>query len=264
MTMRITVSTDLPVPVGFLLHIGEDGFSVAVYHLARKDDPETLLRDGGDIDAVLIGLAVAVSTPVHVAYDDLRQRPEFSDHGLWALPLREHDSRRPLGLPFNRAAETLVTKRTREESLRRQENVPVRLLVPFRNSAFADCTLHVATHPDHPLVVNGTPEAMDLQESIARAMPVLRLHPSELTVPTDGYGVAGVAVTNRDGRVQPAACDLYLEETGGYLPKRRIQVVDGRAAFKVGALGLDAGETFRVKVGFRHFSGLADLNVTVV
>ena len=262
--MRITFSTDLPVPVGFVLHVGEDGFSAALYRPAREDDPEALVRDGGDIGTPLTGMLVAVSAPVPVTYDDLRLRPEFSDHGLWAMPLREHDFRQPFGVPFNRAAETLVTKRTREESLRRQENVPIRLLVPFRNSAFSDCTLHVATHPDLPLVVDGTPEKMDLQDSIARAMPVLRLHPSELTVPADGYGVAEVRVTDRDGRVLPAFCELHLEETGGYLPRRRVAVADGRASFKVGALGLEAGEAFRVKVGFRHFSGLADLNVMVV
>ena len=262
--MRITFFPDLPAPVGFLLHVDEDGFSVAVYRSRQDTDPEDAIRDGGDFDVALTGMAVAVSAPVPVAYADLRRRPEFSDHGLWGFPLQEHDFRQPLGLPFNRAAETLLTKRTREESLRRQENVPLRLLVPFRNSAFSDCTLHVATHPDLPLVVDGTPEKMDLQESVAGAMPVLRLLPVELVVPANGYGVAEVTVTDRDGQVLPAACDLYLEETGGYLPRRRIAVAEGLAAFKVGALGLEAGEAFRVKVGFRHFSGLADLNVTVV
>ena len=62
----------------------------------------------------------------------------------------------------------------------------------------------------------------------------------------------------------PLKIALYLEETGGYLPMKRVQTVGGLARFKVGALGLKAGDAFKVKVGLRNFSGMLDVPFEVV
>ncbi len=39
---------------------------------------------------------------------------------------------------------------------------------------------------------------------------------------------------------------------------------DGKAQFKVMALGLDVGDTIRVKAGFRHYGGLAEHSLQVI
>ena len=57
---------------------------------------------------------------------------------------------------------------------------------------------------------------------------------------------------------------LFLEETGGYLPKRRVLAPGGSASFNVSATGLDPGDTFKVKVGFRNYSGLLDVPFEVI
>lgn len=262
--MKVTFYPELSVPVGFLVIIEDNGLSITLYRYPREDDPKELIQDGVAISNHFADTEMVLSAPVRLSYPDLQQRAEFSDYALWALPLYDQNLQQPFGLPFNRAVETQVSKRTREESLRRQENVPIRLMVPFKSSKLADCTLHVSTHPDLPLIVNAEAIQMDLYQSIAQAMPVIRLAKPVLKIPADGYGVAEVAVTDQGGAILPVGCDLYLEETGGYLPRRRIPALDGKASFKVGALGLEPGDSFKVKLGFRHYSGLADLVVRVV
>jgi hypothetical protein len=57
---------------------------------------------------------------------------------------------------------------------------------------------------------------------------------------------------------------LYLECESGYLPKTKVQVVDGVANFNWMALGLNSGDAAVIKVGFKYFSHKASATVEVV
>lgn len=57
---------------------------------------------------------------------------------------------------------------------------------------------------------------------------------------------------------------VYLEAVNGYLPKTRVVPVDGSAVFKYRALGLEKGDTMRVKAGFHRFTGMSELEFKVV
>ena len=70
-------------------------------------------------------------------------------------------------------------------------------------------------------------------------------------------------IVDSDGNTINHATDVYLEHTGGYLPHHRISITDGTGSFKVGALGMTSGDMFKVKIGFRSYTGLADVNYTV-
>ena len=80
-------------------------------------------------------------------------------------------------------------------------------------------------------------------------------------------GVDTVTVEMRDG-ADGAVIDrntwVYLESTGGYLPKQRFQLQNGVGTFKVSAMHLEAGESFKVKIGFRNYSGMTDVEYSVV
>lgn len=70
-------------------------------------------------------------------------------------------------------------------------------------------------------------------------------------------------MVDSDGSTINHATDIYLEHTGGYLPSQRVSITNGTGSFKVGALGMTSGDEFRVKIGFRNYHGLADVNYTV-
>jgi len=84
-------------------------------------------------------------------------------------------------------------------------------------------------------------------------------------VVADGYAPIVLKLTNPAGAaLTQADADLYLEGTGGYLPRARIRITDGQGTAKVGALGLEAGDSFKVKIGFRFFSGAAETIARVI
>jgi hypothetical protein len=87
-------------------------------------------------------------------------------------------------------------------------------------------------------------------------------HPA--TIAPDGTATVTVNVVNIEtDEVLTRDCELFLEATGGYLPLTRVAITNGAGSFKVKALGLETGDKFKVKVGFRLMTGLADANFTV-
>ena len=54
----------------------------------------------------------------------------------------------------------------------------------------------------------------------------------------------------------PGNHELFLEGVNGYLPKTRIMVKDGYGECKYIALGLEPGDTMKLKVGFKKYPGL--------
>ncbi len=97
----------------------------------------------------------------------------------------------------------------------------------------------------------------------ASVMPGLTLSgPAGIT--PEGYADIQVVATNADGSIRSSVSStVFLEEVNGYLPKRRVDLTGGVGQFRVGALGLVAGDTVRVKAGFRFYTGLGDITLPV-
>jgi hypothetical protein len=59
-------------------------------------------------------------------------------------------------------------------------------------------------------------------------------------------------------------CEVFLETTGGQIARPRLKLEDGQGSVAVQASALEPGERFKVKAGFRHFSGVAEHWLEVV
>jgi hypothetical protein len=68
-----------------------------------------------------------------------------------------------------------------------------------------------------------------------------------------------------DANDQPLERDaeIFLETVNGYLPKTRIKTVNGQAIVPFLALGLNDGDSARVKAGFKYFSGASDATIQI-
>jgi hypothetical protein len=68
-----------------------------------------------------------------------------------------------------------------------------------------------------------------------------------------------------DANDQPLERDaeIFLETVNGYLPKTRIKTVNGQAIVPFQALGLNDGDSARVKAGFKYFSGASDASIQI-
>ena len=86
----------------------------------------------------------------------------------------------------------------------------------------------------------------------------------EAPAAVDANGVATMSVKlSRNEKTLDYSGELALEAVSGYLPKRRVTVENGVGTFKAMALGLDAGDQLRVKIGTRNVTGLAEAQITV-
>lgn len=92
-------------------------------------------------------------------------------------------------------------------------------------------------------------------------LPTVSVQTSE-TIAADGATTVAVELS-RDGAKLNYSGELVVEPVSGYVPKRRLTIANGSGAFKVMALGLEASDTLRVKVGTRNISGLADASIKV-
>ena len=171
-------------------------------------------------------------------------------------------------VPFNRTLEYLPARANKDSLyVLRQENAMLTICQPYADSTLDNCTIFVKYNEEmgfhHNLGqtiprVQGTPSPADV-------WPRLRvIGPPEIAA--DGYATVNVEVLTPEQDEVDTLCNstLYLEDVDGYCPNLRAKVTEGHATFRVGALGLQAGNKVRIKVGWRNWPGETDYiaNVT--
>jgi len=121
-------------------------------------------------------------------------------------------------------------------------------------------------HSEHPSVkfvdrTVGTWANTSTGFSVYSTLPSISLKaPASVT---QAGATVEVSLVDQTGKLFGYDGQLVVEPLAGYVNKRRIQVTNGVASFKAFPLGLEAGETMRVKVGTQNVSGLADVTLTV-
>ena len=164
-----------------------------------------------------------------------------------------------IGEPFNRYADTSVSKRNGQEEYRKGAlHSAIHLYIPYTPARLDACAMHIWTHSAYPLLIDRPVVGQPVEATRQSVLPVLSVTGPE-SLPPDGYAILTVNASMSDARGT-----LYLEGVNGYLPKRRAQMTGGTASFRLGALGLEPGDEVRVKVGFKYFSGLGDITIPVV
>lgn len=193
---------------------------------------------------------------------------EWTDACIWCMPI---GSTGAPAMPFNATADNVDRKSTARyaASLRDQLDA-VLIFVPFDGTPFTECSIVVRANANLGIVSNveGFVESnAPLQDIAAKMRPTINLVESQSSVTVDGRSTATVELVdpNTGKRITGVSCWLYLECTAGYLPYQRVKVkADGTAVVHTMALGLQTGDTFKVKVGFKQFSGILDIPFNVV
>jgi len=244
---------------------GQHGAVVPAANVARTVTSGAALADRFE-DRIFCALGAVV-----LDIDALQDRAEWSDHGNWLFPLSTPYSAGTAGLPlapFNRFPVSLASKMPAPRHLAVAGiNLPLQVYVPFKTCDFTQCSFRLTLHPDYGLIGNLDPgpehTAAEIPAIGRKALPSLRLDAPGTIAPEETATIGLKVVSSRGRLVGDAAPEVYLEATGGYLPQRRVQVENGTGAFRIMALGLEAGERFRIKAGFRHFSGVAEAEIVV-
>lgn len=84
------------------------------------------------------------------------------------------------------------------------------------------------------------------------------------TVLAGGQATVEIRVVNQDGTPYPYNGDLVVEALSGYVSKSRVSISEGVGFTRILPLGLEAGDTIRIKAGTRLITGLAEASIAVV
>lgn len=276
MLIAYTRFPDISAPCGILLDLRSDGFTVATYRAFSPEGevPGAAPKDGGVLHPDLAGLEVVVTTPQVFEWAALIALAQGHDHACIVFPLIcRHvgargggpDTSWQVGDPYNRTKETMVARRgPREHAARTQEHTMLHFYVPWAGASPDDCALHLILQDGFlPLVTGAEIVEQSIEATMRAVMPVLVM-PERAEVLSEGYASVALEAWRAGKRLKGASVTAHLEATGGYLPRQRVALIDGVAAIKVGALGLEPGERFKVKAGFRFFPGMAETICEVV
>jgi len=273
-TRRVTLRTFRAVAN---VHALDEGTRAAnadmiIERLTRHAEPEadwdyrSKLIDGAILEPRFVGKTFEPLGGVCLDLDSALGIAEWSDYANWVFPL---DHQGAPGTPFNRYIETTSTKARTPRLLQlKKVNCALQVYVPFGSCDFSNSSFSIAFHPDFGMIGNLDPGAevtfADVLKGASRAFPKLAISgPAEVAF--DGSALLTVSLKTSSGTlIRDASPQVYLEQTAGYLPKRRVVPEDGNAQFKVTALGLEVGDSIRVKAGFRHYAGLAEHTLQVI
>lgn len=151
----------------------------------------------------------------------------------------------------------------------RHNGAPVALMMyhSFADDNYTDASYTMKYNKAYGFSTNmsGWEKASDYNylTELASSLPSISITSGGGSIDADGYDTVGFDVVDSGGNKLSSNGDIYLEHTGGYLPMNRVATTNGSGSFKVGALGMTSGDSFKVKVGFRNYSGLVDVNYTV-
>lgn len=167
----------------------------------------------------------------------------------------------------NLHAETFASKSTSGTYANAYRTLPVAVIfVPWANSTIDDVAVLVNNAADQALILgdgitvtnfNGSPAQWRSSQMPSMAMT------GPTSVAADGSAQFSVSVYRGGSLATDCASEVCLETTGGYLPLQRVRCQAGVATFKLHANHMTAGDAFKVKAGFRNYSGMASKSLTV-
>lgn len=186
---------------------------------------------------------------------------ERQDFAAFILPFGSDGA---VAEPYNHFTESIDVKGMTPRNGRLRGAQPIFILYSdVANASLDDWTLiYIASQPFvFEDATAGTWQDAPKNFSLYGLLPTISVS-APSTVSADGSVTAQVTLS-RNGETLNYSGDLALEAVSGYLPKQRMKVSGGTGSFKAMALGLEAGDTMRIKVGTRCISGMAEANVTV-
>jgi hypothetical protein len=277
--MKTLYQNVLRSPVGIIYNQdSEDSFKVCIYR-EYSNYGSNCVVDGSLLSSQLSEKTIEISSPFQ--FGSLTPTYDVSLYGLSIEP----SSFSLVGFS-SILEETYVSKRSVGGHAKNNSvSYIAQLFVPSVTSTLKDCGLLLMANKDFPIITDRWPhwENNFIKEFVPCSplytledctslvgtgvnpiFPVLSLTGNS-TVQAESYLNLFVQTYHKDGTVWPLdGFTVYLQSTGGYLPLNRVQLKNGQAKFKIGALGLAQGDKFKVKIGTKYFTGMNEKEITVI
>ncbi len=208
--------------------------------------------------------------------DSLRQHPEYSDHASFMLYAPVGVMER-YGTPSgffqqtpNLYVATLASKMDAQafHASVLQTHPIGHILVPFKSSPMEDWTLGFNVFTPELVKASRNVEvipAITLALVREETLPVVRFlgGPSMYVSAGGEVSIDFRLETSGGDPIEDRDAEVYLESTAGYLVARRVRTSGGSGCTVFRPDGMATGDTAKIKVGFKYFSGTDDLLVNV-
>lgn len=171
--------------------------------------------------------------------------------------------------PFNLLSQTVNSKRdSRFAKQPNQRETPLMMYLAHPDLPFTQATFVVRQPEGSQFACNlsGWREVdASPHEALRSVLPGVLFDSPALQIHPGMTAEVGFSIRFPDGDLDLSdANEALFESTGGYLPIRRSVTQSGIGNMRVSALGLVAGDKFKVKAGFKNYSGTDELLVEVV
>jgi hypothetical protein len=194
---------------------------------------------------------------------------ELQSSNQWGDVASWHIYKTPTDTLFaeNLHAETIATKASSAQYSSSLARLPVAVgFVPWADSSIADVKFLLNVADSSVLIAGSGVTVVNYNGSPAQwrseQMPTIALTgPS--TIAADGLSQFAATVSRSGSVATDCDSEICIETTGGYLPLQRARCQAGVANFKLHASHMTAGDAFKIKVGFRNYSGMASKTLTV-
>lgn len=194
---------------------------------------------------------------------------DLQDNNQWGDVASWHIYKTPTDTLFaeNLHAETIATKASSAQYSSSLGRLPVAVaFVPWASSGISDVQFLLNVAESSVIVVGGGITVTNFNGSPAQwrssQMPSMAMT-GPTSVAADGSAQFSVSVYRGGSLATDCDSEVCIETTGGYLPLQRVRCQAGVATFKLHANHMTAGDAFKVKAGFRNYSGMASKSLTV-
>ncbi|MDB4575328.1 hypothetical protein N9112_00030 [bacterium] len=194
----------------------------------------------------------------------LMRKNQAEVYSNWYLPINGA----MFGKPYNWYVKSYIGKDSGEVC---PDQALAQVSSPYFNAPMSECAIRLNIDPrygyrsnvsfDNEVAIDDGGVAAFIQQT----MPTVSFAASTLNIPAGDTISVPFEVKDRVSNGYWAGDFVaFLECTGGYLPMQRVNTVNGVGEFKVTALGLSAGDEFKVKIGARYYTGINEINFLVV
>lgn len=249
------ISKNPKIPFHTIFSVSDDRLDITFAKTAdEKTEQPQLIEQGGE------KVALEIMNHFEIGLSEFWTAQDWKDACIWGIGI----------IPFsklhvyNMLADSFAARRPLSKNVL---FIPVmttmKIVVPFTEATFGDMDFFIE-RPDASslLIAEGVTELDYAAFAACRdaSLPRVVMEGPD-SVPQDGYADISAKVFHKGSPLEHPM-DVEVESVNGYLPKTRLRVT-GSGSFKVGALGLERGDTIKIKAGFRYLGATSEKIITV-
>ena len=142
------------------------------------------------------------------------------------------------------------------------------IFIPFAEASFNECEIFIVLARNTVLTSNIEYSEVPFISMVSYQKMNELLYPIKFsatsnTVRAEDKININISVYDYNNQILDYPIEIYLTSHTGYLPYRKVKVV-GTTEIPVYAFGLKAGDTIRVKAGYRWYTNVANIDIEVI